>query len=131
MFLTEAFAQTAKTTPNTQGDFLSFLPMMVIFGGLMYFMFIRPQAQQEKKTQSMLSKLNVNDDVIFSGGIIGTVQALTEDGYAIIRVVMRSDNLTLTVQKTAITHIMPKGTRAALANPQKSASKGKKNPKKS
>jgi preprotein translocase subunit YajC len=127
MFLTDAFA-ASTATPPPQSDLLSFLPMILIFGGLMYFMMIRPQAQQEKKTRVMLNKLAVGDDVIFSGGIIGTVTSLRDNEYVTVAYT-QSETTELTIQKKAISHLLPKGTRAAI-NPKKQSKSNKKNNKK-
>jgi preprotein translocase subunit YajC len=48
---------------------LLFAPLFVIW----YFLVIRPQQQQRKKLQEMLSNLKTGDRVVTSGGIIGTI----------------------------------------------------------
>lgn len=54
---------------------LPLVPIVVI----MYFMLIRPQRKREKKVQEMRNNLQVGDEVITNGGIIGRVVSLRED----------------------------------------------------
>ncbi len=60
------------------GTILSLLPfilMIVIF----YFFMIRPQKKRDKEIQSMRSNLQIGDEVVTTGGIIGIVASLKED----------------------------------------------------
>jgi len=49
--------------------------MIAIF----YFMLIRPQKKQEKKTKQMLASLQVGDKVVTIGGICGKITKLKDD----------------------------------------------------
>jgi preprotein translocase subunit YajC len=49
-----------------------FLPMILIFG-LMYVMLILPQKRREKKTREMLNAVQVGQNIITVGGIMGKV----------------------------------------------------------
>jgi preprotein translocase subunit YajC len=51
-----------------------FLLMMVIF----YFLFYRPQKNEQKKRNELLNSLKKGDRVITAGGVYGTITALTE-----------------------------------------------------
>lgn len=53
--------------------------IMVVF----YFLLIRPQKKQEKQVQKMRASLEVGDEVVTSGGIIGRVVSLREDNIVI------------------------------------------------
>lgn len=48
---------------------LLFAPLFVIW----YFLVIRPQQQQRRKTREMLENLKTGDRVVTSGGLYGTV----------------------------------------------------------
>lgn len=48
---------------------LLFAPLFLIW----YFLVIRPQQQQRRKTRDMLSNLKTGDRVVTSGGIYGTI----------------------------------------------------------
>lgn len=55
-----------------------FIPLILMFV-VMYFFMIRPQKKREKEVQNMRSSLQIGDEVVTSGGIIGIVASLKED----------------------------------------------------
>lgn len=57
-------------------------PLILIFV-VFYFMLIRPQKKKEKEIQQMRSSLEVGDEIITSGGIIGRVVSLKDDSLVI------------------------------------------------
>lgn len=75
----------------------SLLPLLVLFG-LMYFMMIRPQQQQSKKRQAMLSNLKAGDEVVTVGGLHGTIQAI-DDNTVRLKV---GQNVELTFNRSAV-----------------------------
>lgn len=57
---------------------LTFIPlalMLVVF----YFLLIRPEKKRAKKMKEMLDNLQIGDEVVTTGGIIGLVLKATED----------------------------------------------------
>ena len=46
--------------------------------GVMYFLFIRPQAQARRKAEAMLAALKKGDEIMTAGGIIGKVRDIKE-----------------------------------------------------
>ncbi len=83
LFNTVAFAEAAQTAadpaavPAGSGlmAFMPFILMIVLF----YFLLIRPQKKQEKKTREMLAALQVGDKVVTIGGIRGKITKLKDD----------------------------------------------------
>ena len=65
------------------------LPLVLVFV-VFYFMLIRPQKKRDKEIQKMRSNLEVGDEVVTSGGIIGRVVSLKEDTLVIETVSDRS-----------------------------------------
>ncbi len=57
---------------------IEFLVWMVFLFGLMYFLLIRPQKKQQKKHQDMISSLKKGDRVLTTGGILGTIKAISD-----------------------------------------------------
>ncbi len=57
---------------------IQLLPIVLIFV-IMYFLLIRPQKKKEKEAQEMRNNLQVGDEVITAGGIIGRVVSDRED----------------------------------------------------
>lgn len=83
---------------------LSFLPLLILFG-VFYFMLIRPQMKRQKEVRTMLGQLAVGDEVI-AAGIAGRVERLGESFVS----VEIAPNVSIRVQKGAITQVLPKGT---------------------
>lgn len=55
---------------------------IVMFGiviAVFWFFTIRPQKKQEKKTQEMRSNIEVGDEIVTIGGIVGTVVSLQDN----------------------------------------------------
>lgn len=50
-----------------------------LFLGLMWFVLIRPQQQRVRRQQQLVASLEVGDEVITAGGIVGRIVALDED----------------------------------------------------
>ena len=55
-----------------------FIPLILIFI-IFYFLLIRPQQKRVKDHKTMVEGLKRGDEVITSGGIIGTVERVMED----------------------------------------------------
>lgn len=62
-----------------------FLPiiMLVLLFAVMYFLIIRPQKKRDKKTAEMRNAIQVGDEVVTVGGIVGRVVVLKEDNIVI------------------------------------------------
>ncbi len=58
--------------------FAQFIPLILIFV-IFYFFLIRPQQKRVKEHKVMVQNLKRGDEVITSGGIIGTVDRVLED----------------------------------------------------
>ena len=57
---------------------IQMLPLILIFV-VFYFFMIRPQRKREKEIQKMRSNIEVGDEIVTSGGIIGRVVSIRED----------------------------------------------------
>ena len=51
---------------------ITLLPFILMFG-ILYFLMIRPQLQEQKKIQSMLENLKKDDRVLTRGGLAGKI----------------------------------------------------------
>ena len=56
----------------------SMLIFFVAMAAIMYFFLFRPQQKREKERREMLSALSKGDEVLTSGGIMGTIIGLNE-----------------------------------------------------
>ena len=88
---------------------MSFLPIILIFV-VFYFLLIRPQQKKAKEAKAMLDALQKGDEVVTAGGLLGRVTKLT-DQYATVEI---APNTEITVQRGAISQLLPKGTIKAL-----------------
>ena len=59
-------------------NFAQFIPLILIFV-IFYFFLIRPQQKKVRENKTMTQNLKRGDEVITSGGIIGTVDRVFED----------------------------------------------------
>ncbi len=81
---------------------LGSLPLIILFGGLMYLLLIRPQQKRQKEHAAMLRAVKVGDDIVTVGGLHGTVVD-TADETIDIQV---NDTTVLRFQKSAVSKIV-------------------------
>ncbi len=93
------------TAAGTQSP-LGFWIMMGAFVLIFYFLIIRPQSKRQKEHKKMIEAIEKGDEVVTAGGILGKVNKVT-DNYIVITI---SDDVTISVQKHAVTAVLPKGT---------------------
>jgi preprotein translocase subunit YajC len=106
--ISPAYAQAAPTS-LFGGDLMAFLPMIAIFV-VFYFLLIRPQQKKAKEAKAMLEALSKGDEVVTAGGVLGRI-AKIGDQYLTIEI---AANTEITVQRGAVSQLLPKGTIKAL-----------------
>lgn len=71
------------TAPAAEGlsvtGMLTTLLPLVLMVAIFYFLLIRPEKKRSKKMKEMLDNLQVADEVVTTGGIIGRVLSVKED----------------------------------------------------
>jgi preprotein translocase subunit YajC len=77
--ITPAFAQGAPGGGDMNAMLVNIVPFILIFV-IMWFLIIRPQQRRVKEHQEMLKNVRRGDTVVTSGGIIGKVTKVTEEG---------------------------------------------------
>ena len=80
------------------------VPFIVMIG-VMYFLIIRPQQKQVKKTQSMLQSLAPGDAVSTIGGLHGVIDEINDDTEI---VVLDCEGVYLTFDRRAIGRVIEK-----------------------
>jgi preprotein translocase subunit YajC len=83
--------------------------MMVAFAVVFYFLLVRPQAKRAKQHRELVTKLNLGDEVVAGGGILGKITKL-DDSFLTLQV---AENLQMKVQRHSVVALMPKGTLKA------------------
>ena len=84
--------------------FAQFIPLILIFV-IFYFFLIRPQQKRVKEHKAMVQSLKRGDEIVTSGGIIGTIDRVMEDDR--IEVII-GENVKVQVIKTTITSLLKK-----------------------
>ena len=84
--------------------FAQFVPLILIFV-IFYFFLIRPQQKKIKDHKTMVSTLKRGDEVVTSGGIIGTVERVLDDDKVDLSI---SDNVNIKVVKSTIQNLITK-----------------------
>lgn len=100
-FISSAYAQQAAP----QGSLIDLWPLVLIFVAF-YFLLIRPQQKKQKAHTELVSALQVGDEIMTAGGILGRITAVSEH-YAVVQI---SDNTEIKVQKSSVSAVVPKGT---------------------
>ena len=88
---------------NGQG-IAQFIPLILIFV-IFYFFLIRPQQKRVKDHKAMVASLKRGDEIITSGGIIGTIDRVMEDDR--IEVII-GENVKVQVIRSTITSLLKK-----------------------
>jgi preprotein translocase subunit YajC len=61
------------------GSTLGLLVPLVLMGVLFYFLLIRPQQRRARAQRDLISSVEVGDEIMTAGGILGTVTAMDDD----------------------------------------------------
>lgn len=83
---------------------MSILPFVLIFV-IMYFLIIRPQRQRMKQHQEMVSNLRRGDTVVTSGGLIGKISKVVDEGEVQVEI---AEGVKIRVVRSMITEVRSK-----------------------
>lgn len=89
----------AATTGTSGSSQYTYILLMVAMVGVMYFVMIRPQKKRQKEEQEMRSALEIGDEIITIGGIVGRVVTIREED---IIIETGSDRNKMRIQRWAI-----------------------------
>ena len=108
VFISSAFAQTAPAAAaggDLQSTLMGMLPLVLMFV-VLYFVMIRPQMKKQKEHRSMIDALAKGDEVVTSGGVLGTIGKIG-DNYVGLEV---SQGVEIQIQRSAVVQVLPKGS---------------------
>ena len=75
-----AFAEGESSGQQPGGMSLLSMPLMlIIMFVLLYFMAIRPQKKRDRELKEMQESLQIGDEIVTGGGIVGIVVSVGED----------------------------------------------------
>lgn len=77
-------ALAAAERQNANGAIILLVEMLLI-GMIFYWLVIRPQRREHRRLQDMIQSLGKGDEIALSGGLIGTVLNVGDDGRLLIR----------------------------------------------
>lgn len=109
LFINQAYADTAAAP---QGGGWDLIIMLLAFGLIFYFLIYRPQAKRVKEHRNLMSALGKGDEVLTQGGLVGRISKIAEDKDFIV--IALNDSTEVTVQKSAVSAVLPKGTLKSL-----------------
>ena len=81
-----------------------FIPLILIFV-IFYFFLIRPQQKKAKEHKAMVAALKRGDEVVTSGGIVGTVERILGEDKLDLLI---SENVTVRVVQSTIQNVLNK-----------------------
>lgn len=105
---------------NQQGSPWVTIIMLVAIVVFFYFFLIRPQKKQEKEANNMRNSLEIGDEVVTIGGIIGQIVSIKGDT---VTIVTSKDRNKIRFLKTAIREVTVKANEAAEEAAEKAAEK--------
>lgn len=101
--IANAFAQTAAESQSPGiGQFIPLILLFVVF----YIFLIRPQMKRQKEHTKMIKALEIEDEVVTNGGLLGKIKELDE---SFLRIEIARE-VVVKVQRQAVAQIVPKGT---------------------
>ena len=106
MLISPAFAQASG---GGEGGLITLLPIVLMFV-LLYFIMIRPQIKRQKEHRTMVEGLQKGDEVVTAGGVVGKISEIG-DAYVSLEV---APNTEISVQRTAVQTLLPKGTMKSI-----------------
>ncbi|MCL1886820.1 MAG: preprotein translocase subunit YajC [Betaproteobacteria bacterium] len=108
MFISNAYAQSLSSG-FSMDSISGFLPIILMFV-VLYFLMIRPQQKKQKEQKDMVNALAQGDEIVTSGGLLGTVTKVSENHVSM----QMASGAEVFVQKSAIVAQLPKGTLGSL-----------------
>ena len=103
MFISPAYAQAAGGA--SPGFDPMFLIMMGLMLAVMYFLMIRPQQKKVKEHKALIAAIKRGDQVVTSGGIIGTVAKVRSDTEVDLEI---AEGVRVRVVRGTITEVLAK-----------------------
>ena len=107
MLISNAWAQAAPAADSA--GLMGLLPILLMFV-VLWFLMIRPQMKRAKEHKAMVEAMQKGDEVLTNGGIAGRITKVGET-YLGLEI---AENVEISIQKTAVTAILPKGTLKTL-----------------
>jgi preprotein translocase subunit YajC len=102
MLISPAYAQTGSGGSDFLIQLMPILLMFVIF----YLLLLRPQQQRAKAHREMVANIRRGDMVVTSGGIIGKVTKVKDDGEIEVEI---AENTRVRIVRGTVSEVRVKG----------------------
>ena len=89
--------------------FTNFDPTFLLLIGffvLIYFLMIRPENKRSKDHQQLVNDIEIGDEIVSSGGLLGKVTKIGDEYFDITL----GSNIKVKIQRASISNVLPKGT---------------------
>ncbi len=96
-----------ETNAAGSGGMLLMIAYIVVIGGAMYFMAIRPQRKEQKRLSALLASMEVGDAVVTTSGFYGIVISIQDDD--VIVEFGNNKNCRIPMRKAAIAEVEKAG----------------------
>ena len=100
MFLDKAAATTQATGGQSA---LFWIVYIALFGGIFYFLLIRPQKKQQKQQDALRNSIQPRDNIMTTGGFYGVVLDVVDD--TVIVEFGNNKNCRIPMHKNAIAEV--------------------------
>ena len=90
----------AEPEGSIMDTIISFAPIVIVLI-VFYFLLIRPQQKKDKEDRAMRENLEIGDEIVTIGGIVGLVVSIKEDTVVIET---GSDRSKIRILKRAVAH---------------------------
>ncbi|MBR6070386.1 MAG: preprotein translocase subunit YajC [Ruminococcus sp.] len=114
----EEAADAATETQKTANPLLTFVIPLGFFFVVLYFMMIRPQKKREQEQKELQSSVQIGDEVVTTGGIVGIVVRVADDTVVIET---GGERTKIRMKNWAIAENISAQERAKAAAPKKKA----------
>lgn len=89
----------AAAQPSLVESLSSFLPIVLVFGAMMWFMSIRPAMKRQKEQEELLKGLKRGDRVLTQAGFYAEVDKVEDNGNLILKL---ADGVKVEFQKQGV-----------------------------
>ena len=97
------FAFLLQTAPAAANPATGTIFMLVAMFAIVYFLIFMPMQRQKKQQAAMLASLEAGNEVLTTGGIVGTIINITGD-MLVVRV--KPDNIKLQIARSAVSSVV-------------------------
>lgn len=96
-------AQTAAAEGQAAGSWIMLIMELIFIFGIMYFIIIRPQKNQQKKMDDLRNSVQPGDNIMTTGGFYGVVLDVVDD--TVIVEFGNNKNCRIPMHKNAIAEV--------------------------